>query len=143
MSGGNSVVRSLTGVSSSFGGRTKATKAGSRCGASPRPPRPGPGCRGARPGGAGSSLTQQQQLDLPGRLLPVVPQVPVDHLAPLHRRLVLGAQRASHLPSDPHGVEKGSKHRINPHETVEAAFTPPRAHAHTHGNTRHAHTPFS
>lgn len=40
--------------------------------------------------------TEQQQLDLPGRLLAVLPQVPVDHLAPLHGRLVLGAECTSH-----------------------------------------------
>lgn len=43
------------------------------------------------------ALTQEQQLDLPGRLLAILPQVPVDHLAPLHRRLVLGAQCAAHF----------------------------------------------
>lgn len=48
----------------------------------------------ARPG---ATLTEQEQLHLPGRLLAVLPQVPIDHLAPLHRRLVLGAQRAAHL----------------------------------------------
>lgn len=41
-------------------------------------------------------LTQQQQLDLPRRLLAVLPEVAVDHLAALHGRLVLGAQCAAH-----------------------------------------------
>lgn len=43
------------------------------------------------------SLTEQQQLDLPGSLFSVVPKVPVDHLAALLRRLVVRAQSTSHL----------------------------------------------
>lgn len=54
------------------------------------------GCDPDPPRSRRSLLTEQQQLDLPGRLLAVVPQIPVDHLAALHRRLVLRAQRASH-----------------------------------------------
>lgn len=42
--------------------------------------------------------TEQQQLHLPGGLLSVFAQVPVNHLTPLHRRLVLGADRAAHRP---------------------------------------------
>lgn len=111
-----------------FWGRTKA-KATTRKGAEP------PSGRARVSGGeAASVLTQQQQLDLPGRLLPVVPQVPVDHLAALHRRLVLRAQRAPHLrplPSAPDGVEKGSKHHINPHETGRSRLRTARARTHT------------
>lgn len=53
-----------------------------------RPPAPGPVPT--------APLTQQQQLDLPRRLLAVLPEVAVDHLAALHGRLVLGAQCAAH-----------------------------------------------
>lgn len=53
----------------------------------------GPGIRGLS---AGRGLTQQQQLHLPRRLLSVFPQVLVDHLGALGRRLVLGAHGAAH-----------------------------------------------
>lgn len=53
-----------------------------------RPPAPGPVPT--------APLTQQQQLDLPRRLLAVLPEVAVDHLAALHGRLVFGAQCAAH-----------------------------------------------
>lgn len=59
---------------------------------------------------AGRGLTQQQQLHLPRRLLAVLPQVLVDHLGALGRRLVLGAHGAAHpavrrpgRPRPPHG----------------------------------------
>lgn len=54
------------------------------------PPSPGPGPVPMAP------LTQQQQLDLARRLLAILPEVAVDHLAALHGRLVLGAQCAAH-----------------------------------------------
>ena len=84
----------------------------------PRSPRPAhppdslapgpPGAPARQPGPA--ALTEQQQLDLARRLLAILAEVPVDHLTPLHRRLVLGAQRTAHcarskswppLPSSP------------------------------------------
>lgn len=62
----------------------------------------GLGCRARSPLSPGpgpvptAALTQQQQLDLPRRLLAVLPEVAVDHLAALHGRLVLSAQCAAH-----------------------------------------------
>lgn len=79
-----------------------STAAGPRAPGAPPPPPPPP-----RPAGP---LTEQQQLDLARRLLAILAEVPVYHLTPLHRRLVLGAQRAAHcarseslppLPSSP------------------------------------------
>ena len=94
-------------------------------------------------------LTEQQQLDLPGCLLPVVPQIPVDHLAALHRRLVLRAQRAPHprlCPSTPRWYLK-KKNNKNIYNSIKmkwlnaaSAFTP-RAHTHTHTHT-HTHALF-
>lgn len=52
--------------------------------------------RGVGGPSAGRGLTQQQQLHLPRRLLSVFPQVPVDHLGALGRRLVFGAHGAAH-----------------------------------------------
>lgn len=75
-----------------------------------RPPPGRPGYPPAAPASAPAALTQQQQLDLTRRLLAILAEVPVDHLTPLHRRLVLGAQRTAHcarsesllpLPSSP------------------------------------------
>ncbi|TNN82933.1 hypothetical protein EYF80_006890 [Liparis tanakae] len=43
--------------------------------------------------------TKQEQFDFSGGLLPVVPQVFVNHLTPLHRGFVLGADRAAHVSS--------------------------------------------
>lgn len=84
----------------------------------------------ARPGAA---LTEQEQLHLPGRLLAVLPQVPVDHLAPLHRRLVLGAQRAAHLGrgrvprrGEKRGAEgSGETLRSGGKQSLPAFFLPP------------------
>lgn len=93
--GNHTVVRSLTRVSRILGPST----ANQQRGIEPTAPEPTAPEPGSLPGAGSLLLTQQQQLDLPGRLLSVVPQVPVDHLASLHRRLVLRAQRASHLQS--------------------------------------------
>lgn len=62
----------------------------------------GLGCRARSPLSPGpgpvptAALTQQQQLDLPRRLLAVLPQVLVDHFRALGCRLVLGAHGAAH-----------------------------------------------
>lgn len=71
--------------------QTRGARSGHR--GAPRPasrPTPGP------PGTRLAALTEQQQLDLARRLLAILTEVPVDHLTPLHRRLILGAQRTAH-----------------------------------------------
>ena len=40
--------------------------------------------------------TEQEQLHFSGGLVPVVPQVSINHLTPLHCSFVLGADRAAH-----------------------------------------------
>ena len=49
-------------------------------------------------------LTEQEELDLPGGLLSVPPELLVDLLGPLGRLLLQGAHRATHLQPAQHGI---------------------------------------
>lgn len=120
-------------------GRCDTSAPGLRAPRGPQRPAQPPDPRGAPPVPAPdpAALTEQQQLDLARRLLAILAEVPVDHLTPLHRRLVLGAQGAAHgarserlppLPSSPRAV---SKHRCllslrtRASESLPTPATPP------------------
>ena len=49
-------------------------------------------------------LTEQEELDLPGGLLSVPPELLVDLLGPLGRLLLQGAHRATHLQPAQHVI---------------------------------------